>query len=229
MSEKDISAPGENPGLPNEGRITAIETQQKDASRVSIYIESTFAFGTSAEIAVREGLHVGRVLSAAEQSRIQAEERMGQARLRALNYISQRPRTAMQVRQKLLRDEFDEDVCDAVVHRLRELGYVDDRALAYRYAETRLSRRYGPIRVVQELRRRGIAPALAEEAVDAAGDDVLVLEGAIGAARSRLPRLHAEADPRKRKKKLYDFLMRRGYAADVIWKTIGQLEADSEW
>ncbi len=53
-----------------------------------------------------------------------------------------------------------------MLERLEELGYLDDEEFA-RNAAREKSRRYGPQRVVAELRRSGVAAEMAQEIVEA--------------------------------------------------------------
>ena len=77
------------------------------------------------------------------------------------------------MREKLSRRaERPEDV-ERVLARLKESKYLDDRQFAEGYATARLSNeRFGKTRVLQDLRHRRVAPALAEKTVQAVYQDV---------------------------------------------------------
>lgn len=213
---------------PRAGRVSAVEVQKKDATRVSVFIDGHFAFGLSAEVAFREGVTRGRDLSVEEQQRILATEHVDRARVTAFAYVAVRSRTREEVRRKLTRGGFAPEAVDSALARLEELGYVNDREYAERYASIRLGRRYGPRRVVQELLRRGIPQAMAEEAVTNARVEGEVERQAYEAAARRARRLSSETDERKRSKKLYDFLVRRGFDAHLALETIQALR-ENQW
>jgi regulatory protein len=84
----------------------------------------------------------------------------------ALKALGARACSSGELRQKLrARAERLEDV-DATLARLKEYRYLDDRRFAENYAAARLeNQRLGKNRVTQELRRRRVAPSLAEAAV----------------------------------------------------------------
>lgn len=84
----------------------------------------------------------------------------------ALRALGRRAHSVGELREKLrLRASSHEDA-EAVICRLRELGCLDDRRLAEGYAAARLENEgVGRIRVVQDLRRRRVAPRLAERVV----------------------------------------------------------------
>ena len=81
----------------------------------------------------------------------------------ALKTLGARACSSGELRQKLrLRAERAEDV-DATLARLKEYRYLDDRRFAESFAAARLeNQQFGKHRVVRDLLRRRIAPALAE-------------------------------------------------------------------
>ena len=81
----------------------------------------------------------------------------------ALKTLGARACSSGEMRQKLrLRAERVEDV-DATLARLKEYRYLDDRRFAESFATARLeNQRMGKHRVVRDLLRRRVAPALAE-------------------------------------------------------------------
>ncbi|HEX7071676.1 MAG TPA: RecX family transcriptional regulator [Rhodothermales bacterium] len=220
------SAPETDAVPPEGGLVTAVEVQKNDPTRVSIFLDGAFAFGVSAEIAVRERLRPGRTLTADEQNRILAQEDLSAARTKALDYLSRRARTEWEVRKKLLDSGFATEAVNSVVSRLTELGYIDDANYAGRFAAARLERRYGPRRIFQELRRRGISPEVAEGAITSARSESDVREQALTLARQRWARLRSETDSRKRRKKIYDHLVRRGFESDLAWSVVNTLSDD---
>ncbi|MGC8793442.1 MAG: regulatory protein RecX [Bryobacteraceae bacterium] len=84
----------------------------------------------------------------------------------AARALAARAHSVGELREKLLRRAAREEDVEPVIRRLRELGYLDDRRLAEHYAAARLENEgLGKIRVVRELRRRRVAPPVAEQAV----------------------------------------------------------------
>lgn len=84
----------------------------------------------------------------------------------ALRLLGGRARSTGEVRQKLLTRAERADDVDAAIARLKELGYLDDRKFAEGFASARLTgEKFGRTRVIQDLRQRRVAPALAETTV----------------------------------------------------------------
>jgi len=99
---------------------------------------------------------------------------------------------------------------------LEARGYVDDRAFAALWAESRArGRSLGRQRLREELRARGVAHPLVEAAIARAFEDTSELCRAQVAATRRLALLRRRA-PDQAARRLHDYLRRRGYPADIV-------------
>jgi len=87
----------------------------------------------------------------------------------ALRTLSQRAHSAGEIRQKLVKRAQSVQDIDAVLAKLREYGMVDDRRFSEAFASARLQNDgFGRFRVLNDLRRKRIAPGIAETAVNTA-------------------------------------------------------------
>jgi regulatory protein len=84
----------------------------------------------------------------------------------ALKILAGRAHSTGELREKLRRRaERLEDV-DGILTRLKDYGYVNDQRYAESFAASRLANdKLGRTRVIQDLRQRRVAPALAERSV----------------------------------------------------------------
>jgi len=91
----------------------------------------------------------------------------------ALRVLGGRAHSTGELRQKMLRRAATAADVDAVVARLKDAGYLDDRRFAEGFAASRLSgERFGRTRVIHDLRQHRVAPALAESTVRKVYQDV---------------------------------------------------------
>lgn len=141
---------------------------------------------------------------------------------RAWNYVLRllalRPRAREELRLRLLRRGFSQEVVGRVLARAEEAAVVNDQLFARLYAQDRLLSRPCPRRrVAWELRARGVEEALAEEAARAALPELSEEELARRALASRrglwesLPRQAALG-------RAYSFLLRRGFPPELARK-----------
>jgi regulatory protein len=208
----------------SSGKITKLAAQHNNPDRISVFIDGEFAFGVYQDLLLEYELRVGKVLREAEQQEIQSRDEVFIAKAVALNYLSYRARTEKEVRTKLARKGFSETVADAVIERLYALHYLDDAAYARSFVSGRFrSRGYGPARIRGDLMRRGVDRPLIEDALEEVLEPEETLEAAKEQAEKRWARLASEPDPAKRRKKLSDFLVRRGFSYDVVRRVLEEV------
>lgn len=209
---------------PDARTITKLAAQKNDTSRASVFLGGDFAFGVHQDLVLKHGLHKGRTLSLEEQRTIEEEDAVMRAKAKAMRYVARRARTVAEVRRKLREKDHPEPAIDAAVARLKELGYLDDADYAREYVASRFhSKGYGPLRLRQELKRRGVDRHQIEDAMTLL-DDEAVLEAARKHAHKRWPRLSGEDDPRRRRQKLAGYLRRRGFSYELIRRVTDELE-----
>src|SRR5919109_4830926 len=97
------------------GTITALHTQSNDPQRVNIFVDGVFAIGVSLNTIAKEGLYVGKGLSAEEYARIEKAEGADKAFQTALRFLEARPRSVAEVRERLRRKEIAPDVIEAAI------------------------------------------------------------------------------------------------------------------
>lgn len=209
------------------GTVTRLLAQQKNPERVSVFIDGAFAFGLHVDLVMEHALAKGQHLDAETQQRLRAADAARRAFDVALTYLGYRARTEAEMRRRLADKGFSEAVAEATLARLRDFEYLDDAAYARDYARTRFrTKGYGPQRLRADLRRRGVPAAAIEAALAAVIEADDVLEAARRHAATRRRRLGAEPDPRKRRKKLTDALLRRGFSYDTVRQVLDEEERE---
>jgi regulatory protein len=202
------------------GTITSLRFQKRTRDRVSVYLDGRFAFGLPAVDAAR--LKVGQVLTDQDIERLRDLDVEQKAYDRAVRFLAYRPRSEAEVRARLRRSATDQPVIEAVIGRLKAQGYLDDAEFARFWVEER--QRFSPRSVYalrQELHRKGLDDstiATAVSSVDAAAS-------AYEAARPRALRLSSLAgnDPALFRRKIGDFLLRRGFDYEVVREVVSRL------
>jgi regulatory protein len=85
----------------------------------------------------------------------------------ALRALGSSAHSSGQLREKLRRRAQNDQDVDAVMAKLKESGYLNDRRFAENYAAVRLQNQgLGKMRVLRDLRQRHIAPKLAEQVTE---------------------------------------------------------------
>ena len=206
--------------------ITRIETQKRNKKRRSIYLDDEFAFSLDEELVFKFGLHEGDLINESEFSAIiQAEEKKG-AKDAAIRFLSYRNRSEKEVRDKLLNKGFCEDIIDCLLIELKEARLVNDVKFAMAFVHDKMILRpMGPLLIRKELKRFGLAESAIELAVEEAFRDKTSFEVGLEMVQKKY-RQSKNPDWLKTKKRLADFLYRRGFDWDVSREILEQLEVE---
>ena len=147
----------------------------------------------------------------------------------AAAFLALRPRSVTETRARLRHLGYPHALCDEVLDRLVDLGYLDDLAFSRAWVESRdRARPRGAVALRHELLAKGVPreaidEVLADRSASAAGSVAGAappLPSADTAAARRLlagreATLRREDDPRRRRQRAYALLARHGFTPDV--------------
>lgn len=170
------------------------------------------------EAVILNRLREGAELTPAAWEAIRAEGALLLATRRGLALLAAKQRTEREIRAALAPDFQPIDI-DRALERLHELGFLDDRAWSERYVSGPRARTRGRALLRSELHARGVADEVAAASLDGRDEVAAATEAARRRARSLRP-LRAPEDEPGRKRRLYDFLRRRGFSDDVSRRAI---------
>jgi regulatory protein len=211
---------------PKPGTITDITPQQRDDTRVNIYIDDAFAFGLHIDIQLEHYLKKGDVLDEERIAALLRQDEVKKAIATSLNLLSYRARAEGELRQKLRERDYAPEAIDGALTRMRDLGYLDDRQFADRWVESRQLHRPRSARMLaRELSQKGLDRDTIEEVIDEAGIDEY--GDAYAIAEKKAASL-ANLEPAVRDRRLTGFLARRGYGYDIIRRVLDALAATDD-
>jgi regulatory protein len=81
-------------------------------------------------------------------------------------YLAQREHSRLELHHKLIKKGFDSTVIATVLTQLQTDNLLSDERFVENYLRVRISKGYGPLRIEQELRERGIASTLLSQALN---------------------------------------------------------------
>ena len=141
----------------------------------------------------------------------------------ALERLARRDQSKEELRRALARAGYDEAVVAAVLVRMTADRYLDDAGYAARVARTRLRiDGLGRHRIRQDLRARGVPRDLAEGGLAEALSEVPEAD-TLERVAQRYWRNRVSDEPRQRLRKLWAFLIRRGFPSDLVRARLAEL------
>jgi regulatory protein len=181
-----------------------------------MFLDGKFVFALETEAVVKEGLKVGQELSTDRIDSLLASLHISRCLDAAYRYLGYRPRSEVEIRERLNRRGFPAEHIDTVITKLKEKGLLDDADFARFWKENResfkpLSRRA----TSRELKQKGVSEEIISEVVSEIDEG----ESAYRAAISRVSRL-SKLDYEQFRRKLGEYLRYRGFGYSVINQTI---------
>ncbi|NOT04512.1 MAG: RecX family transcriptional regulator [Anaerolineales bacterium] len=202
-------------------KITAISVQKKNPNRVNIHLDGEYAFGVARITAA--WLKIGEELSDEKIAQLLAEDAREWAYQQALLFLSYRARSEKEIRQNLRKHEMPEEVIEETIERLRKAGLANDNEFAQAWVENRSTFRPRSRRALaMELRQKGLDDETVHSAVSGVDEEALAYE----AAQKRLGRLTG-LEWNEFRKKLSEFLARRGFPYSVIAPIVTRLWSET--
>jgi len=198
------------------GVITALQIQKNNKERVNVFVDNEFALGVTVMVATT--LRKGQFLSDAEIEQLKHGDERNKAYDRAVRYLSYRSRSVAEVTRYLRDKNYGDPVIDDTVTRLLEQNYLNDLEFARAWLRNR--ERFGP-RGRQALRYELHQKGISDQIIDTVLADLDEEELAWAAVENKLPRWQ-NLPEQEFKKKLIDFLNRRGFdyltANDIFYR-----------
>jgi regulatory protein len=208
-------------------RITRLEPERRDPERTRVFVDGAPRGSLATELVLSSGLRTGDEVSDGVLEALLADDEPFRARAAALSLLSVRQRSRAELRQRLRAKGFGAEVVEGCLERLEDLQLLDDGAFAGAFARDRMRLRpQGRQRTVHELRGRGVdedtAAAAVREALAESGADEMEMARQ---AAAKWRRRDGEA-PEAARRRLYGFLARRGFEAEVVRQVVEEALGD---
>lgn len=199
-----------------------IVTQLTDMGkgRYKVYIEERPAFVLYRGELNRLGIREGEEITEGTLCEIREEILPLRAKKRAMNLLQKREYTSAALREKLRDGEYPEDCIEEAVAYVASYGYVDDLRYARDFIVYNLDRK-SRMRIEQDLMRKGICKDMVRAVFEELEEEGTRQDEA-SMVRSLLEKKKYDARTAdgQEKQRMYAFLYRKGFHADVINKAL---------
>lgn len=143
---------------------------------------------------------------------------------RAIKLLAAKARSIAELRGRLLeKDWTNEETVEAVIARLKDYGYLNDEQFAYSYASSQIRQKpVGKGRVKRALALKQVEAAAAETALEQVFNENSE-EKLIERAIEKRVRLRGIPKDKSETKSLFDHLLRRGFAYELVIKKVKEI------
>lgn len=203
-------------------KITSIELQQKRKDRFSIFLDDEFAFGVHRDTLLKTGVAKGDDLTEKQIQEIQELENQRAAKEKGLRLLAARPRSAKELQDRLKQARYSPETIENVLKEFDRLGLINDAEFGKMYARSQMiTKPMGQFLLRRELKFKGLKEDEIEQAVDVAYSEESEKQIAFDLAARRKKRVE-NLEEVKAKKRVSDFLQRRGFNWEIISSILEQ-------
>lgn len=207
-------------------KITKIEEQKKNKSRLSVFIDGEFSFSADRFTILSYHLSQGDEITQEKLSLIKNTAVFEDAKNYAANLVSSRSYTVKAMREKLKNHIGDEEIVVRTIDFLKEYKLLDDTDYARRYAHDLVHlKKFGIRQVKWKLHEKGISDSIIEHVIEELEVDDTISENLESLISKKLSGNYDIKNIMKVKR----YLASRGYGFDEINSAFSRIKAEEEF
>ena len=183
-------------------------------------------YNFSEETIIKYSIFKGREFNKLEMDEILEEEESNSLMNKAINYLSYQARSEKEIIKYLIDKGSTEDLALKICDKIKELGYIDDNALAKSMLDYTIRTSKGPRVLEDKLSKKYLDEELTSKIVKSYTEEMEedVLEDLL---IKILPRYRSY--PKKKQKLLiYQKLLRDGFSSEVVASSLNKVEFNDE-
>jgi len=144
------------------------------------------------------------------------------ARAYAFLLLKFRLRSEAELKSRLEQKGFSPELSQETINFLKDKEFIDDRVFARGWVASRLKRPFGLRKIKQELVQKGLAKEIIDDSLAQAKEHYNESQIVNQLAQQRFSKLK-NIEPLKAKARVYGYLIRRGFAVDIVSEIIRKL------
>ena len=200
-------------------RIERVEASRHKRGRVLVFLADGACLKITEQELLDFGLRAGDELDEGTLARLKEAAGVSNVKAAAADLIGKRAMSRRDLERKLKEKGASEADARYAAEWLEAIGAIDDAGYAALLVRHYSQMGYGPARLREKLREKGVPRELWDDALDQAPDNGAQID------RFLADKLRGQTPDEKTKKRLTDALLRRGYAwGDVKagWTRLGE-------
>ena len=134
----------------------------------------------------------------------------------------------MDVKKKMFQYDLDSAQRDCLIRELITENIIDEDRFSFSFCRGKFTiKKWGRIKIFHELRKKGIDDLIIKNGLKAINNSTY--EEVLIDLLEKKNKTLRESNSTKRKQKLINYLLKKGFEADLIWKNITNLENDNSF
>ena len=197
-------------------RVDSLKPSERKKGRFLLTLTDGTILRITEEEILRFRLREGLELDSETLDELQKSVKTSSTKARAVNMIAARPLSKKELQKRLVQKGSDEEDAAAAVEWLEDLGAVNDENYAAALVRHYSARGYGPMRIREEMHRRGVPRELWDAAMTERSDSAETLDALIR------KKCRGDLNDPKERKRVCDALLRRGFSWSEVKTALGR-------
>ena len=197
-------------------KVTDIKQQVKRQDRYSIFIDGKYSFSLSENELMQSGIRLNKEYTSTELEQLKQTAVLDKAYMRSLDMLSRRARSEWELRDYLRRKDYEPDVIDQIITRLKKSQYIDDYIFAKAWVDNRrLLKATSKRKLSQELKQKRVEQSVIDGVLAEDGTDELAVIRELIVKKRSQSRYQDD-------QKLIAYLLRQGFSYGDVKEAMKQ-------
>ncbi len=202
--------------------ISEIKVQKKNSTRFSLFVDNQFLVGVSDSTLSKLNLRIGSTITSDLLKDILQKENYWAIKEYCIRLLGRRDHARNELKVKARKKGFSLAEIENVLDELSQKNYINNASFAKKFARDKFKfNKWGANKIRIELIKKSIP----EKDIQTALSEIPISDQieSIKKLVIKNKRNFLRAEPFKRKKKIFDFLLRKGYDSNTILKEMTTL------
>ena len=209
-------------------KITDYKIQKNNEEKMNVYVDGEYKFSMSVDSFLSEGLYKGLEITEEQIEEIKVRDGSKLAYIQIVSTLNYGMKTEKEMIDKLKEKGYEEDAIQKAIMKAKDYNLINDDYYIELYIKTKaIPAKWGEQKKIRNLYKKGININDIKLKITEMYDEEDKYDNAYSLAIKKLKTIK-EADINKKKQKLNQFLLGKGYSYEIVSKVIKNILNDEE-
>lgn len=209
-------------------KITDYKIQKNNEEKMNVYVDGEYKFSMSVDSFLSEGLYKGLEITEKQIEEIKVRDGSKLAYIQIVSTLNYGMKTEKEMIDKLKEKGYEEDAIRKAIMKAKDYNLINDDYYIELYIKTKaIPAKWGEQKIISNLYKKGININDIKLKIAEMYDEENKYDNAYSLAIKKLKTIK-ESDVNKKKQKLNQFLLGKGYSYEIVSKVIKNILNNEE-
>lgn len=209
-------------------KITDYKIQKNNEEKMNVYVDGEYKFSMSVDSFLSEGLYKGLEITEKQIEEIKVRDGSKLAYIQIVSTLNYGMKTEKEMIDKLKEKGYEEDAIRKAIMKAKDYNLINDDYYIELYIKTKaIPAKWGEQKIISNLYKKGININNIKLKIAEMYDEENKYDNAYSLAIKKLKTIK-ESDVNKKKQKLNQFLLGKGYSYEIVSKVIKNILNNEE-